>query len=244
MPQTFDLDTAYTTDAGVLTAKLYYLATSARDITPAYFAPHAEIARNRKRHDTLKHMNPILYDHYRRTIKPTQWGGVAWVALFLGNDPVACYSVHAPVHSPAYTQTLGGYEIRNEAVRASLRGKRVASQALFPSIPHALARIDAIRAHNGMPPRGITATVAIDARTPATEPTRRFLQLACGFAPVPPHWKGTFLGDYNPHIGDSARTFCFAHSREDIPPDAINVAFVPNPPDEILLYSSFARNLL
>jgi hypothetical protein len=233
MAQIFDLGTRYRTEGGDLTATLYLL--SEKDPLAGY-GPSQR--RDRQVHETLKHMNPILYDQYGRTVKPREWGFAAWVTLFQGDLAVACYSVDTPANTPAYGEARGGYEVRNEAVLKRFRGQHIGSLALFPSIVDAVARLEAVRAQEGLPARGRTVTVAVDAGMPSTFPSIQFLEQLCGFRIVPPHWKGTFLGEYSPRTHDFLRTFCFAASHAEIPPDAINVAFVhgSSSKSEILLY--------
>ena len=236
MAQVFDLGTRYSTKGGDLTATLYVL--SARD---PLARPWDSKRRDQQVHETLKHMNPILYDQYGRTVKPREWGFTAWVTLFQGDLAVACYSVDTPANAPAYGEARGGYEVRNEAVLKRFRGQHIGSLALFPSIVDAVARLELVRADEGLPARGRTVTVAVDAGVPTTFPSVQFLEQLCGFRVVPPHWKGTFLGEYCPKTHDNLRTFCFAASREEMPPSAINVAFVRGSSSrtELLLYRRF-----
>ena len=199
----FDLG-VYTTDFDTLTAKLYYIG--GKDPVPA-----------RDRHPMLKHMNPVLYDHYAKSFKPMTWAGTAWVCFFASaKQAVACYTVVNPGCTGVYNQPLGGYEVLNEAVLKSFRGRRVASQALFPSIADAVARIEAIRAGAGMYSRGYTVSVAVDAHKPSTRPTIDFLVNTCGFALVPPHWKTIVEGKYSTAYAGNERTFLFALTEHEL----------------------------
>jgi hypothetical protein len=233
MARIFDFGTGYQTDAGVLTARMVYLTTPARDIPRWGIDMHE---RAQQFHAALKHVNKLLYETYGKTIKTGHWGGAAWVTLFLGERAVACYSILAPRNCPVYSETASGYEIRNEAVLRELRGKRVSSQALFPSIADAITLIESTRLADGFPPRGRTVSVGVDAGKASTAPTIAFLERQ-GFAVVPSYWRGTFLGDSNEMTGDLLRTFCFAETREALEgPTVYNLALVEPSAAETQLY--------
>ena len=168
-------------------------------------------------HELLKHINPVLYSHYGRTFKTTHWGGVAWVAVYdAAGAAVACYNVLLPSDdAPVYGQSQGGYEVCNEAVLKSHRGKRVSSQVLFPSIGSAIALIEAARAEESLPLRGNTVAVAIDTHQPSTAATVDFLVKQCGFAPVPRHWRATLYGEYVFGVGYT-KTFLFADTEAEV----------------------------
>jgi hypothetical protein len=238
MIRTFDLDTVYHTKAGVVTAKLYYIVLSQAEEVPMREWDY--IKRRQQLHATLKHMNPVMYSHYGRSIPPTGWGGDAWVTLFLGDRAIGCYMVSAPAHRPVYGELLGGYEVRNEAVLKEFRGLGVGSHALFPSIGDAVRAMEAVRAEDKYPPRGTTVGVAVDAGLGSTGGTVDFLKTKCGFTAEPAHWKGVFIGDSRYSGVGSWWAFCFAATEEGIPQGTCNVAYRSREPTrEILLYKRF-----
>ena len=194
----------YSTGLGVLTAKLYH---------------NKGIPRERV-HEWLKFMNPIMYDHYKKTIRPTDWGlGIeAWVAFFNeDNKAVACYAIFLPIREVA------GYEVRNEALLKCCRGKKVSSKALFPSIDAAIACL---------PPRGNNVVVAVDMHKPSTAPTVEFLIRECGFALARPRWFGVTQTAWPGLV----RTCVSAETKDELVAiGAFNIAYTKVSKVEILL---------
>ena len=192
-------------------------------------------------HELLKHINPVLYSHYRRTVKPTHWGGVAWVVFYdAAGTAVACYNVLLPSQdAPVYSQSQGGYEVGNEAVLKSYRGKKVSSQVLFPSLSSAISLIEAARAAESLPLRGNTVAIAVDTHQPSTAPTVDFLVKQCGFALVPRHWFATLYGEYIFGYGYNKK-FLFADTEDEVRELAsgveIHATRSDEPSSEIVLY--------